>query len=303
MSWQARLLNLWLARVERAYLAEVAKPADLRRRFERTARWCFPPRFGTTITQRSVGGIPARQIGAAHGPVQILHLHGGAFIFGSSRTHLGMMSQLCALTGLPAVLPDYRLAPEHPFPAAFDDALASYRALVEAGQRVVLGGDSAGGGLAFALLHQICAAGLPQPVLTYGLSPFVDLTASGASMLDNAGRDVLLPTNRVEEARDMYLAGADERNPLASPLFGAFTGAGPVALMVGQTEILRDDALRLAARLRLQGVEVALHTVPDLPHVWPYFIRILPEAKRDLTWLAGRIDAALNLRSSGTDES
>lgn len=294
MSWQARLLTLWLRHVERPALARIAEPEAIRRRFEWQARWVFPVKRGVQVAPVDLGGVPGLRVGARPAPATILHLHGGAYVFGSARTHLGLAGALYLESGLPVVLPEYRCAPEAPFPAAFDDARAAYLALVEAGQKVVLGGDSAGGGLALALLASIVDEKLPQPILTYGFSPFTDMTYSGASIEENAMREVLLPVERIGEVREMYLQGADPRDPRASPLFAAFAGAaGPVALWGSGAEILRDDARRMAERLRCQGVEVRLQEQADLPHASPYFVHLLPEARQTVAGPSAQIGGAL----------
>jgi len=201
-----------------------------------------------------------------------------------------MLAKLSALTGLRACVPDYRLAPEHPFPAQIEDAMAAYRAL-RAEHEVIIGGDSAGGALAFALLHGILAQGIAPPKGVFAFSPLTDMTFSGASVTENAARDVVLTPGRIGEMREMFLAGQDPADPRASPLRGRFEGAPPVWMTVGDTEILRDDAVRMQARLQAQGVTSSLHVANDHPHVWPLFHNILPEAKATLRDLAAWIRA------------
>lgn len=286
---------------EQPYLARVVEPADVRASFDRKARLMFRPPRGTRRDWGDLGGV--RSLNVVHrnaeGPAQMLYLHGGAYVFGSPRSHQGIAGQLSRLTGLPVWLPDYRLAPEHPFPAALDDALAAYRAM---SGPVILCGDSAGGGLVLALLARICAESLPQPLMTIAFSPFVDMTYSGASIKTNAKAEVMLPVQRLEELREMYLQGADPRAPGASPLFAGFTGAGPVVMTVSDSEILQDDARRMQARLTEQGVKAELIEAHGLPHVWPYFHPILPEARTTLRQIAARIAAvtAPSSRQSGS---
>jgi len=221
---------------------------------------------------------------AGEGPV-ILYLHGGAYVFGSSDTHRAMLARLSALTGMRACLPDYRLAPEHPFPAQIEDALAVYRAL-RADQEIVIGGDSAGGALSLALLHEISAHGVAPPKGVFAFSPLTDMTFSGASIVENAACDVVLTPERIGEMCEMFLAGQDPADPRASPLRGRYEGAPPVWMVVGDTEILRDDAVRMQARLEAQGVTSVLCVASDHPHVWPIFHNLLPEAKATLSDLA-----------------
>ncbi len=288
MSLMRPVLNLMLRLFEQPYLARVNEPADVRASFDRKARLMFRSPRGTRCEWDDLGGVRALRVchGQAQGDAQILYLHGGAYVFGSPRSHQGIAGQMSRLTGLPVWLPHYRLAPEHPFPAALDDALAACRAMPSP---VIIAGDSAGGGLALALLARICAEGLPQPLMTISFSPFADMTYSGGSIKSNARAEVMLPVRRLEELREMYLQGADPRDPRCSPLFADFKGAGPVVMTASDSEILRDDARRMAARLRGQGVAADLIEGRGLPHAWPYFHPILPEARATLRDIAARI--------------
>jgi acetyl esterase/lipase len=296
MSIRLTLLNQWLRRVERPALVSLTDPERARRWFEFQARWTFHPPRGTTTEPTTLGGVPGLRVippGPSR-PGTILYFHGGAYVFGSSRTHAAMLARVAIRTGLTAILPDYRLAPERPFPAALDDALAAYRALLDISENpIILGGDSAGGGLVLALLARIVALGLPQPVLTFALSPWTDLTLSGESLATNAGPEAFLPPERLPELRDMYLAGADPADPAASPLLANFRGATPIALWVGSSEILRDDSRRMVAQLQAEGVQAHLTEARDHPHVWPIFAPFLPESNTTLDEIASRIAVAL----------
>ena len=221
----------------------------------------------------------------------ILYLHGGGYVFGSSDTHRAMLGRLSLLSGLPACLPDYRLAPEHPFPAAVDDALAVNAALAGRPGGVIIGGDSAGGGLALAVLAEILRQGGACPRAAFAFSPLTDMTFSAPSIAANAGSEVVLPAHRAQEIAELYLVGADPRDPRASPLFADFRGAPPVWLAASDSEILLDDTRRMAERLRKQGVEVHQQIGHDFPHVWPFFQPFLPEARTTLRALAGWLKA------------
>ncbi|PVA10099.1 esterase [Pelagivirga sediminicola] len=293
MSLRARLLCGWLRQTEKRVIARAEDPATLRRRVERSARLFFHPPRGTVFDEIALGAdLAATRVTPAkerRGAPLILYLHGGGYVFGAPRTHRAMMAQLAMRTGSCAVLPRYRLAPEHPFPAAIDDAMAAYRAVMDHPQGVILGGDSAGGGLALALLAQITQEGLRQPLATFCFSPLTDVTFSGDSFAANAEIDPLLPAHRAEDIAQMYLQGADPADPRASPLFAEFAGAAPVWLTVSDTEILLDDTRRMAGRLTDQGVDVTCTIAPGLPHVWPLMHVILPEARQTLDELAAWI--------------
>lgn len=290
MSWQRPVLNRLLRWVEKPALARADDPIALRRRFEsRMRRWARPP-SGSRLSRGDLAGLPALRIDPARqaGGV-ILYLHGGAYILGSPDTHAALAANLVLRSGMRVWLPAYRLAPEHAFPAAFDDALTAYRALLDAGtapDRIILGGDSAGGGLALALIGALPARSLPLPRAVFAFSPLADMSFSGKSFRGNARAEVMLPAERAADMARLYLQGHDPCDPRASPLFADLAAAPPVWLSVGDTEILLDDARRLERRLRAAGREVELHIGRDLPHAWPLFHGVLPEAGATLAQLA-----------------
>lgn len=289
MSVIRHLLKPYLRLTEKRHLARAQDPAALRRSFEAKARIFFHAPRGARYRRATLAEVPvlqaeAREVAGSTRP-RILYFHGGAYVFGSPDTHKAMLARLSAQTGLPTVLPKYRLAPEHRFPAALEDAEAVFRALAAQGP-VILGGDSAGGGLALALLARCLDRGWPPPVGTFAFSPLTDMTFSGASLAENAAADVILPASRLADMRAMYLGDADPADPRASPLFADFSGATPVWLGVGDTEILLDDTRRLATRLRAQGVAVTEVVARDLPHVWPILQTLLPEARDTLRAVA-----------------
>lgn len=293
MSLARRLLNPWLRLTEKRRLSREIDPAALRRAFEAKARLFFHAPRGTAFARGRIADVPvqwvaARGVARAAGPL-ILYFHGGGYVFGSSDTHRALLGRLSAETGLPACLADYRLAPEHPFPAAFEDAVAVWQELADRPGGVILGGDSAGGGLALAVLGEILRQGLPRPVALFAFSPLTDFTLSGESLRANAACDVILPAERAPETAELYLQGEPSDDLRASPLFANFTGAPPVWLTAGDTEILLDDTRRMAARMRAQGVAVTETIEHDLPHVWPFFHGVLPEGRATLHALGGWI--------------
>ncbi len=295
MSLRARMINIALRLFEKRRLRRTEAPEELRRGFERSARLLFHGPRGSRYEPEALAGVPTLKVsgpGAREDRV-LLYFHGGGYVMGSPASHKAMLARLSALTGRVAWLPDYRKAPEHPFPGAIEDALAVYTALCDEGpsSRIAMGGDSAGGGLVLALLGEICARGLPQPAGTFAFSPLTDMTFSGESFIENARADVMLPVSRARDMEEMYLAGADPTDPRASPLFARFSGAGPVWISAGDSEILLDDTRRMATHLIEQGVAVTQIIERDLPHVWPMFQRLMPEANATLDDLAEWITA------------
>ena len=289
MTWRLAALNFGLRSLGRPVIKRTKSAPRARRDLTLTSRLFFRGSRGHA-TRRELGGVRVRDITPPGADAEnvLLYFHGGGYVAGSSRTHLPMLGHLAKRSRTRAILPDYRLAPEAPFPAAFDDAVAVWRGLRDEGvpaDRIVLGGDSAGGGLALALLSQVLAEG-ERPAGLFGLSPWTDLTLSGQSLEENAKLDAILPGERVEELRDMVAPDIDPTDPRISPLFAKFDGAPPVYLQVSETEILRDDALRMAERLREQGVEVQVDTWPDTPHVWHLFLGWIPEANEAMDRVA-----------------
>lgn len=302
MSWMRPVLNTWLKLTEKPHLQK-APLQKIRGSFEAKSSFFFHPPRGTSYAEETIGRVPVHWawglgVGREDGPV-LLYFHGGGFVFGSPRTHRAMLARLSQEAGAPACLVKYRLAPEYPFPAAIEDCLSVYKALMTRRGGVVLGGDSAGGALALTLLAEITRAGLPQPKGCFALSPVVDLTFSSESLRSNAEADVELPVERAQEMLELYLNGADPTDPKASPLFAQFKGAAPVWVCVGDTEILLDDTRRMAAKLRDDGVEVTEIIERDLPHVWPIFHNLLPEARDTLADL-GRWIRSLSSTTAGS---
>lgn len=214
----------------------------------------------------------------------VLYLHGGAYVAGSHATHRGLAAAFVKHARARVLVPDYRLAPEHRFPAAVDDALATYRWLLDqdgvTADRVAFAGDSAGGGLAIALAVAVRDAGLPLPAGLACMSPWVDLTGTGASVVDNDHRDIWLDGGLIAPAGRMY-APDDAAHPLASPLFADLHGLPPMLVHVGTHEVLLDDARRIVARARMHGVEASVGEFDGLWHVFQA-VPGIPEGTRSL---------------------
>lgn len=290
MSLRRSLLNGWLRRITKRRLRR-GTPAQLRRAMEIEAKLFFRPPRGTERRWIDLGAVRALELcPVAMRPDRTLfYVHGGGFIFGSPDTHLALAAEIAGRIGARAVLPRYARAPENPYPAAPQDIRAAWDALMADGidpAQVVLGGDSAGGALAFGLLASLSAERAPMPGAVFGFSPLADLTYSADSLRRNADADALLPAERCDELAQAFLCGAAPDDPVISPLFGSFAPQVRAWITVGDTEILLDDARRLAGALRRDGADVTLVEVHDCPHVWPIFHNILPEARATLDDLA-----------------
>lgn len=287
----------------RAMLADLlgGPDASIARRRESSAVFAanMPPLPDDLIAvEVTLGGLPAEQFEArgVTGAGVILHLHGGGYVMGDPAGSRGLTTALARGTGARVLSVDYRLAPAHPFPAAVDDALAAYRALLAGGTppgRIAIGGESAGGGLTVALLLAIRDAGMPQPACAFPLSPWVDLTCEAPSYASRAARDPLLTRDVLRDMAREYLAGGDARTPLASPLLADLSGLAPMLIQVGDDEVLLDDAVRLADAVRNAGGDADLEVWPDMIHVWQMFAGALPEADQAVDAICRFITARL----------
>jgi monoterpene epsilon-lactone hydrolase len=235
------------------------------------------------VREVTAGGVPAHWLaapGTDPGRV-LLFLHGGGFEFGSLRSDGELAARLGRASGTRVLFPEYRLAPEHPFPAAIDDVLAAWRWLRTdqdlSARSIAVAGDSAGGGLAVALLVALRDAGEALPAAAALMSPTVDLTSSGASMTERADQDPISTPAMLRQFASDYLAGADPKTPLASPLFASLTGLPPLLVLVGTADLLLSDSERLATAAAKAGVEVILEIGQGLTHVYPILLGT-PEA-------------------------
>jgi acetyl esterase/lipase len=243
------------------------------------------PPTGTQTTRMRAGGVTADLITrpASRPDRNILHLHGGAFVIGSPTTYRHVTWRLASATRARVLSVDYRLAPEHPFPAALEDAVAAYRSLIANGadpRQTAVIGDSAGGGLALAMLQKLRDDGMLLPAAAVVLSPWTDLALAGRSVTLHADADPMVNVGELAKAVEYYLAGADPRTRYASPLYGDLVGLPPTLIQVGSDEVLRDDSTRMAEGMQAAGCRVELEIWPRMPHAWQLFAPLLPEANR-----------------------
>ncbi|WP_042366091.1 alpha/beta hydrolase [Streptacidiphilus neutrinimicus] len=264
--------------------------AELRAGFEALMAGMIVPagistRAASLGDRRAVLVEPVEPDGAPHAGT-ILYFHGGSYVVGSPETAMSLTGNLVARTGFRAFSLDYRLAPEHPFPAAVEDGVSAYRALLDSGvdpAAIAFAGDSAGGGLTVTTCLAARDAGLPLPAALVAFSPGLDMTRTGASMETRAGADPFFTREGMEHTGAMYLAGQDPRQPLLSPATLAdLTGLPPTLLQAGTNEMLLDDSTRLATRAREAGVDVVLDVTADVPHVFQAFAGVLDEADQAL---------------------
>ena len=273
----------------RRMLVARPRPADLAERRQRLdglgAQYPLPA--DVRVAPVEANGVAAERTttpGADPARV-ILFLHGGGYISGSLLSHRHMIAQAGREAGARTLALGYRLAPEHPFPAALEDAVAGYRFLLSQGfapQRIVMAGESAGGGLAVAALVRLRDAGAPLPACTWCSSPWVDLAMTGGTMVTKAAVDSLIQKSYLAELAAAYLNGADPRTPMVSPLYADLRGLPPVLIQVGSAETLLDDAVRLAGVAGAADVRVTLQVWPDMIHAWHLFYSQLAAGRRAL---------------------
>ena len=295
-SWQAHLTVLFL----KVYVKRrLRRETDIKaaRKALGAVKHKVPP--GVAAVSSSVGGVAGEWLRPTSGKATgtLLYLHGGGYFACSPETHRPITGGF-ARRGLNVFAPDYRLAPEHPFPAAIDDGVAVYRGLLASGilaTDLTIAGDSAGGGLTLAVLLSLREAGDPLPAAVMLYSPWTDLAGTGESLRTNTERDAMFRGEGMERAAAPYLAGADPKNPLASPLYADLHGLPPILIHAGSYEVLLDDSTRLAERARAAGTDITLRTWPVVPHVWPLFR--MPESGVSLDEAAGFLRSRLERRA------
>jgi acetyl esterase/lipase len=252
------------------------------------------------IQQRptEIGGVAGIEVtvGGNEAENVILYFHGGVYVIGTAAASVPLVGDLVRRTGARAITLEYRLGPEHPYPAAVEDARAAYEGLLAQGiapGQIALAGESAGGGLAVVTLLALREAGLPLPSCAYVMSPYVDLTLSGETLTDKQEADPVLTPEGLRVRVPDYVSGADASDPSISPVFGDLTGLPPLLIHVGSHEILLSDAVRLAERAAIADVAVTLDVTPGVPHVFQGFAALLDEAGAALDQAAGFLTAHL----------
>jgi acetyl esterase/lipase len=270
-----------------AILRQSAFPADIdlneQRRQLRELVSAQPLPADVTVTAAALGGIPTAEItiGGTEPRHVILYFHGGVYVLGDAFQAANLASQIARRTRAKVISVDYRLAPEHPYPAAVDDALAAYQALLEGGTAptdIAFAGESAGGGLAVATLVNARDHGLPLPTAAFVMSPYADLTLAGGTMTTKSEVDVLMSRDNLQARVADYTAGHDAALGLISPVFADLSGLPPLIIQAGTHEVLLDDAIRLARQAATADVAVTLDITPGVPHVFQTFSPILDEA-------------------------
>jgi epsilon-lactone hydrolase len=282
------MVNAEIAAI-REMLAASPRPAglsDRRKRLDALGSEYIVP-VDVVVEPVDADGVPAEwtTTPAADPARVILFLHGGGYVSGSITSHRHMIAQAGREAEARTLALGYRLAPEHPFPAALEDALSGYRYLLSQGfapQRIVIAGESAGGGLAVAALVALRDAGMPLPAATWCSSPWVDLEMSGSTMTSKAAVDPLIQKNYLGELATLYLNGIDPRTPLASPIYADLRGLPPMLIQAGSAETLLDDAVHLAGEAAAADVRTTLQVWPEMIHAWHLFYPQLAEGRTAL---------------------
>lgn len=287
----------------RQMLAQRPKLTDLaeRRQASDALAKVYPTAADITVETTTANGVPAEWTSAPDADTSrvVLYFHGGGYVFGSLDSHRHLASEIARDFGGRTLALHYRLAPEHPFPAPVEDALAAYRYLLAQGiapTNIALAGDSAGGGLVVAAMVAIRDAGLAQPACGWCISPWVDMEALGSTMTSNANRDPTVQRDTILEIARLYLGSADPRSPLAAPLYADLRGIAPLFIQVGAVETLLDDSTRLASVAGVADVPVTLEVWPEMPHIWHVFHPQLRAGRRAITAGARYVRAAMEGR-------
>jgi monoterpene epsilon-lactone hydrolase len=296
MSLRAELLRLGV----RMLLKRRYRDSDveaLRSTMRRIERLVPRPPARSSTTEVKAGGLAFHRVSteASRRDRNVLYLHGGAYVVGTPAHYRHFSWRIADALEACVWMLEYRLAPEHPFPAALEDAVAGYQWLADNMSkpgRLFVMGDSAGGGLALSMLLKLRDDGAQLPAAAVALSPWTDLALTGPSLQSDAAADPMINADDLPEFAHLYLGGADPRSPYASPLYGDTAGLPPVLIQVGSDEILRDDAVRMAERLRKHNPLGRLEVWPRMPHGWQLFVPVLPEAHRAIAHIGEFISRA-----------
>jgi epsilon-lactone hydrolase len=297
ISLRARVLRAAL-RLEKRLIGKNRRPMPkVRERLARMAPYVPGGRNYTQRTAVDAGGVPGLLTTVAQSRADrcVLYFHGGGYCIGTADLYRDFLWRIAAATRAQVLFFEYRLAPEHPFPAALDDAVAAYRWLTARFDRrhIAFAGDSAGGGLLIATMLRLRDEGGALPSAAAALSPWADLALTGASLRSNAGADPMLdPANMPDLVRN-YCAGADPHDPYISPIYGDPAGLPPTLIQAGSDEILRDDAVRMADKMRAAGCEAELELWEKMPHVWHLYARLIPEGRRAVTRIGEFLQARM----------
>ncbi len=271
----------------RALLTSRPRPSSVAERRERldALGHAYPTAEDVRLEPSSAGGVPAEWsiTPGADASRVLLYLHGGGFSVGSIVSHRAMVTETGRAARARTLAIDYRRTPEHPFPAALDDALAAYRWLLEQNVppgRIAIGGDSAGGGLTLALMVSLRERGLPLPACGWSISPWVDMEARGETFATKAAIDPMISREYILELAGWYLGETAPRTPLAAPVHADLRGLPPLLIQVGSAETLLDDSIMIAARAAVADVRVTLEVWPHMIHAWPLFHQQLTDGRR-----------------------
>jgi acetyl esterase/lipase len=285
-------------RLEKRLLGKRQRPmTQVRKGLARLEPFVPGRRNYTQMTPLDAAGVPAMLAAVAQSRADrcVLYFHGGGYSIGTAALYRDFLWRIAASTRAQVLYFDYRLAPEHPFPAALDDAVTVYRWLIARFDRRHVGfaGDSAGGGLVFATLLRLRDEGVELPGVAAALSPWTDLALTGASMRANADADPMLDPDNLPDLVRNYCAGADPRHPYISPIYGDPTGLPPALIHVGSDEILRDDAVGMAEKMRAAGCAAEVEIWEKMPHVWHLYARLIPEGRRAIARIGEFLQARM----------
>jgi monoterpene epsilon-lactone hydrolase len=274
----AKIREMLAARPRATEIAQMRIDADTRSK-------AFPLPGDVTVTPITANGVPAEWTSTpdADPSSAILYLHGGGYVICSLQSHRHLAAEVGRASGTRTLAIDYRLAPEHPFPAPVEDTVAAYRFLLDSGlkpSRIAFAGDSAGGGLVIGAMLAIREAGLPLPACGWCISPWVDMEALGHSFTDRAETDPTVQQATIQMMAQLYLGGANPRHPHAAPLYGDLRGLPPLLIQVGSVETLLDDSIQLARKAGIAEVPVALQIWPEMIHIWHIFFPMLDAGRR-----------------------